>query len=135
MVLIHETYKTLFMKKFLGILVGVIVLGLLIFIWTRYYLVFGDGVKAGTLNYVVRKGYVFKTWEGEVILTGLQSKAGTSMQSNEFLFSVDNDDVAKKLELASGSLVQLHYKEYNGTIPWRGYSRFVVDSIISIEKK
>src|ERR1700759_4610140 len=120
------------MKKFLKILNAVVVLGLLVFVWVRYYLVFGDGVKAGTLNYVVRKGYMFKTWEGEVILTGLQSKAGTSMQSNEFLFSVDNDDVAKKLELASGSLVQLHYKEYNGAIPWRGYQKYVVDSIVSI---
>jgi hypothetical protein len=128
-------FKHSFMKKFLGILAAVVILGLLIFIWARYYLVFGDGVKAGTLNYVVRKGYVFKTWEGEVILTGLQAKTGTSMQSNEFLFSVDNDEVAKKLELASGSLVQLHYKEYNGAVAWRGYSKFVVDSIVSIEKK
>ena len=125
----------LIMKKILGIIVAVLVVGLVIFIWARYYIVFGDGIKAGTLNYVVRKGYLFKTYEGEVILTGLQSKGANSMQSNEFTFSIDNADVAKKLELASGSLVQLHYKEYNGTIPWRGYSRFVVDSIVSIEKK
>jgi len=123
------------MKKVLGIIVAVLIVGILIFVYARYYLVFGDGVKAGTLNYVVRKGYIFKTYEGEVILTGIQSKVPNSMQSNEFLFSVDNEDVAKKLELASGSLVQLHYKEYNGAIPWRGYSKFIVDSIVSIEKK
>ncbi|HEV2479949.1 MAG TPA: hypothetical protein VGS79_09790 [Puia sp.] len=123
------------MKKVLGIIVAVLIVGLLIFVYARYYLVFGDGVKAGTLNYVVRKGYIFKTYEGEVILTGIQSKVPNSMQSNEFLFSVPNEDVAKKLELASGSLVQLHYKEYNGSIPWRGYSKYVVDSIVSIEKK
>ena len=39
---------------------------------------------------------------------------------------------AEKLELASGKQVQLHYKEYVGTLPWRGYSKYVVDSIISI---
>ena len=123
------------MKKILGIIVAVLVIGLVLFGSVRYYWVFGDGVKAGTLNYVVRKGYVFKTYEGELILTGLQSKTPNSMQSNEFLFSVDNADVAKKLELASGSLVQLHYKEYTGAVPWRGYSKYVVDSIVSIEKK
>lgn len=125
----------MFMKKILWIFVAVVVVALGLFLSVRYYWVFGDGVKAGTLNYVVRKGYVFKTYEGELILTGLKSMAPNSMQSNEFLFSVDNADVAKKLELASGSLVQLHYREYNGAIPWRGYSKFVVDSIVSIEKK
>lgn len=123
------------MKKFLRIFIAVVVLALVFFISVRYYWVFGDGVKAGTLNQVVRKGYIFKTYEGELIQTGLQSKAPNSMQSNQFSFSVDNEEVAKKLELASGKLVQLHYKEYVGTIPWRGYSKYVVDSIISIDGK
>jgi hypothetical protein len=57
------------------------------------------------------------------------------MQSNEFLFSVDNKAVAEKLELASGHQVQLHYREYVATLPWRGYSKFVVDSIVSIQEK
>ena len=123
------------MKKILRIVVAVLVLGLLLFFFVRYYWVFGDGVKAGTLNYVVRKGYVFKTYEGELIQTGLQSKAPNSMQSNEFTFSVDNAAVAQKLELASGKQVQLHYREYVGSIPWRGFSKYVVDSIISIQEK
>jgi hypothetical protein len=127
--------KHSFMKKFLRIFLVVVVLGLVIFFLVRYYWVFGDGVKAGTLNYVVRKGYVFKTYEGELIQTGLQSKAPNSMQSNEFVFSVDNAAVAQKLELASGQQVQLHYKEYVGAIPWRGYSKYVVDSIVSIQGK
>ena len=123
------------MKKILRIVVAVLVLGLLLFFFVRYYWVFGDGVKAGTLNYVVRKGYVFKTYEGELIQTGLQSKAPNSMQSNEFTFSVDNAAGAQKLELASGKQVQLHYREYVGSIPWRGFSKYVVDSIISIQEK
>lgn len=124
--------KIYVMKKILGIIIAIVVVALVLFLSVRYYWVFGDGVKAGTLNYVVRKGYVFKTYEGELIQTGLQSKAPNSMQSNEFLFSVDNKGVAEKLELASGKQVQLHYKEYVGTLPWRGYSKYVVDSIISI---
>jgi hypothetical protein len=120
------------MKKFLGILVGVIVLVVALIFYFRYDRPFGEGVKAGTLNYVVYKGWLWKTYEGEVILAGFQNKVNSSLQSNEFTFSIDNEAVAKRLELASGREVQLHYYEYVGTLPWRGVSKFIVDSIVSI---
>jgi hypothetical protein len=120
------------MKKFLGILVAVIVVGLVIFIGLRYFFVFGEGVKAGELNYVVKKGFLFKTYEGKMIQNGLRSKAPNTVQSYEFVFSVSNESVAQKLMLNSGRIVLLHYKEYMGSVPWRGYSEFVVDSIVSI---
>lgn len=101
------------------------------FVYFRYYFVFGSGVKTGTLNYVVHKGYVFKTYEGEMILSGVSSKTPGTIQSNQFLFSVENEDVAKKLERMGGMEVELQYKEYLGALPWRGYSKFVVDSILS----
>jgi hypothetical protein len=124
------------MKKGLLIFCAVIIAVLFLFIYFRYYRPFADdGVKAGTLNYVVHKGYIFKTYEGELIQTGLQSKAPNSMQSNEFTFSIVDETIAKRLELASGKEVQLHYQEYLGTLPWRGYSKFIVDSIISIAGK
>ena len=120
------------MKRVLGIIVLVAVVVLLLFIGTRYYFVFGEGVKAGTLNYIVKKGYVFKTYEGEMILTGLQSRAPNSMQSNEFSFSIEDAALAQKLMLNSGREMQLHYKEYLGSVPWRGYSKFIVDSVVLI---
>ena len=120
------------MKKFLGVLVAVIVLVLALIYYFRYGRPFGEGVKAGTLNYVVYKGWLWKTYEGEVILAGFQNKVNSSLQSNEFTFSIDNEAVAKRLELASGKEVQLHYYEYVGTLPWRGVSKFIVDSIVSI---
>jgi hypothetical protein len=120
------------MKKFLGILVGVIVLVVALIFYFRYGRPFGEGVKAGTLNYVVYKGWLWKTYEGEVILAGFQNKVNSSLQSNEFTFSINNEAVAKRLELASGKEVQLHYYEYVGTLPWRGVSKFIVDSIVSI---
>jgi hypothetical protein len=120
------------MKKFLGILVGVIVLVVALIFYFRYGRPFGEGVQAGTLNYVVYKGWLWKTYEGEVILAGFQNKVNSSLQSNEFTFSIDNEAVAKRLELASGKEVQLHYYEYVGTLPWRGVSKFIVDSIVSI---
>jgi hypothetical protein len=118
------------MKKFLGIAIGVIIVGVVIWFYFRYERPFGEGVKAGTLNYVVYKGYIWKTYEGEVILAGFQNKP--NLQSNEFTFSIDDASVARRLELASGKEVQLHYLEYLGSLPWRGYSKFIVDSVVSI---
>jgi hypothetical protein len=130
----RSSFKQTIMKKFLRIFVVVVALGLVLFFFFHYYFVFGRGVKAGVLNYVVEKGYIFKTYEGELIQTGIKSLAPNSMQSNEFTFSIADAVVAKKLMLSSGKEVQLHYEEYKGTVPWRGYSEFVVDSIISISE-
>lgn len=120
------------MRRFIFMIVGVIILLLAGFISYKYYFVFGRGVKAGELNYFVQKGYVFKTYEGKLIQTGYRSKQPGSLQSNEFEFSVVNEQVAQKLMTCSGKMVELHYKEYLGAVPWRGFSEFIVDSIVAI---
>lgn len=120
------------MKKFLGITIAVVVAGLLLFFYFRYFFVFGEGVKAGELNYVVKKGFIFKTYEGKLIQNGLRSKAPNTVQSYEFVFSVGDEAVAQKLMLNSGKNVELHYREYMGAVPWRGYSEFIVDSVVAI---
>ena len=120
------------MKRVIAIVIAVVVIVGILFVMGRYYFVFGEGVKAGTLNYVVKKGYIFKTFEGEMILTGLKSTAPSSMQSNEFLFSIEDAALAQRLMLNSGREMQVHYKEYLGSVPWRGYSKFIVDSVVMV---
>jgi len=120
-------------KRIWNIFLIIIVLALIGFIYTRYYFVVGTGVKSGQLNYVVYKGYVFKTYEGRLIQAGLRSTPGAAVQSNEFIFSVGKKEVAEKLMMLGGKNVDLQYKEYMGTLPWRGYSKYVVDSIMVIE--
>jgi hypothetical protein len=121
-------------QKGCAIVAGILVLALAAFLYVRFYFVFGEGVKSGQLNYVVYKGYVFKTYEGKLIQSGLRSGAiEGSIQSNEFIFSVADSAIADQLMLAGGRMVDLHYREYMGALPWRGYSKFVVDSIIKIE--
>ena len=120
------------MGRFVFIIVAVIVLILGGVFFYKYYFVFGRGVKAGELNYFVQKGYVFKTYEGKLIQSGYKGKVAGTIQSNEFQFSVSNERIAQQLMTASGKFVELHYKEYLGAIPWRGFSPFMVDSIMSI---
>lgn len=121
------------MGRFVFIVVSIIVLVLGGLFFYKYYFVFGEGVKAGELNYFVNKGFVFKTYEGKLIQSGYRGKVVGTIQSNEFQFSVSSERVAQQLMTASGKVVELHYKEYLGAIPWRGYSPFIVDSVISIK--
>ena len=125
--------KTSGFKKFLRWLVIVCIVVFAIVFWWKYYFVFGEGVKSGELNYVVKKGNLFKTYEGKLIQSGFRSKTVGTIQSYEFVFSVVDDSIANILMNNSGSQFDLHYKEYKGALPWRGYTRFVVDKIISMK--
>jgi hypothetical protein len=120
------------MGRFFSIvIIALIVIGAGLFYW-RFYWVFGEGVKSGELNFVVKKGYVFKTYEGKLIQSGFRGGMAGSIQSYEFEFSVENDQIATMLMENSGKQFDLHYKEYLGAIPWRGNTKYIVDSILSM---
>lgn len=119
-------------RKIRNTIFFVLLSGFLIWGGIRYYYPFAEGVKSGKLNYVVYKGFVFKTYEGKLIQSGIKSSSGGGIQSNEFEFSVGKKELAEELMHAGGKTVELHYTEYFGAIPWRGYSRYVVDKIVSI---
>ncbi len=118
-------------KKFLNWLLFLIVILGSFYFWWQYYYVFGEGVKSGELNFVVKKGNIFKTYEGKLIQSGIRSRTVGSIQSYEFDFSVTDDSIANVLMNNSGNYFDLHYKEFKGTLPWRGYSVYIVDKIIS----
>jgi hypothetical protein len=121
------------MKKFLTILILVIIVGGGLFAYWRYFWVFGEGVKAGQLNNLMKKGYIFKTYEGRLIQAGFQGGGAGSVQSNEFRFSVVDPKVANQLMVNSGKEFELHYKEFMATVPWRGTTVYIVDSILSMK--
>ncbi len=120
-------------RRFFRTFVIILILALAGYIYWKYYFPYtSDGVKSGYLNYAVRKGQLFKTYEGKLIQEGLRSKTVGSIQSNEFEFSIKSREVFEVLKVNSGKIFDLHYKEYNGVIPWRGNTRYIVDSIISM---
>lgn len=115
-------------KKIFTTIIILLLLAGAIFFYFRFYWVFGYGTKAGVLNTFMLKGYVFKTYEGKIIQSGFRA----NIQSNEFDFSVTDENVAKILLENSGREVELHYKEYFGALPWRGMQRYIVDSVYEI---
>ena len=120
--------------KIITWITAVLLVAAAVFVYFKFYFVFGEGVKAGELNQIVYKGWVWKTYEGRLIQAGFKSNqnAGGSLQSNEFNFSVVDKAVADSLMLCSGKQVELHYKEYNGMLPWRGMQHHIVDRIVSV---
>ena len=49
-------------KKILTWLLVIFIVAIGVVVWWKYYFVFGEGVKSGELNYVVKKGNLFKTY-------------------------------------------------------------------------
>src|SRR5262245_41527358 len=122
-------------RRFFRTLLILLILGLGIYIYWKYYYPFtDDGVKSGYLNYAVRKGQLFKTYEGKLIQEGFRGRTGGQIQSYEFEFSIKSKRIFDILKMNSGKVFDLHYKEYNGVIPWRGNTRYIVDSIIAMRE-
>lgn len=123
------------MRKAIRIILIILVLGLAVFLYWRYYFVFAEGTKAGVLNTIQKKGFMFKTYEGKLIQSGFGSNNNSTgtIQSNYFDFSVANERIGKQLMENSGKNMELHYNRYLGALPWRGTQSYVVDSIYQIE--
>ena len=117
------------MKKFaiFFFLIIVLVLGSLIY-W-KYAFTYSEGYRAGLLQKFSLKGNVFKTYEGEMILSSVQSNSNVAIASEKFFFSVTDKNVALKLEKAQGESIVVHYQEKNGTLPWKGDNTYFVDSV------
>ena len=119
--------------KIVTIATSVVVVALAAFIFFRFFFVYSTGVNAGDLNYFQKEGILFKTYEGKMIQSGFRSsgKSTEGLHSNELQFSVTDPKVAERLMRASGKHVELRWKRYMGTLPWRGNSQFVVTEILS----
>ena len=116
-------------------ILSVLLLGLAVFVYFKFFFVYSEGTNEGDINYFQREGFVFKTYEGKMIQTGYNShNTSATIQSNEFKFSVVDAKVAEQIDSNSSRQIKLHWKRYLGTLPWRGNSQYVVDSIISVKK-
>lgn len=100
------------------------------------YLVFGtysNGYRAGTVIKLSEKGWVFKTYEGQLNM-GMaigDFAAANNTQIWDFSVSGSDDEVVKKLEEAmlSGHRVKLHYKEKFFRFFWSGDTKYFVDEV------
>ncbi|MBC8045347.1 MAG: hypothetical protein H7Y00_00985 [Fimbriimonadaceae bacterium] len=122
------------MKKFLiwSILIVIVVSTFLIY-W-MFYNTYSEGNRAGLLQKFSHKGNIFKTYEGELIMSSIRSNMNVPLASEKFFFSVTDDSIASLLSEMEGNYLKLHYKEKRRTLPWRGDSPYVVDGVKLVEE-
>ena len=70
---------------------------------------YSAGERAGFLQKISDKGWICKTWEGELSLVALPGAA-----PEKFLFTVRNAEVAKQVNAAVGKRVALTYEQHKG---------------------
>jgi hypothetical protein len=89
---------------------------------------YADGEHAGILQKFSHKGWVCKTWEGELAMTTVPGVAPTMWN-----FSVRDEDVVKQLNEVLGKRVVLHFAEHRG-IPSScfGETNFFVNGVTTI---
>jgi len=116
-------------KRFLIYLSTIIVLVLLGYGYWRYFFTYSEGNRTGLLQKFSRKGTLFKTYEGELVLSSIKSTSDVSIASEKFFFSVNDKELAKKMMGMEGQRVILHYQQKNAAILWRGDTPYMVDSV------
>ncbi len=86
---------------------------------------YSDGERAGVLQKFSRKGWVCKTWEGELAMTTVPGVAPELWE-----FTVRDDEVARQVNAALGKRVTLHYREHPG-VPTScfGQTPYYVDAL------
>jgi hypothetical protein len=100
------------LKGLLKYLVWLIIIPIALFslyTWASLNWVYSSGERAGYVQKFSLKGYICKTWEGEIVLV---SMPGT--QAEKFTFTVKDDSVAKKLNNSMGQRIKLMYEEHKG---------------------
>lgn len=100
------------LAKFLKYSIGLILIpiGLLaLYTWATLTWVYSSGERAGYVQKLSLKGWVCKTYEGELVLV---SMPGT--QAEKFFFSVRDQNVAKRINQTVGKRVRLIYEEHLG---------------------
>jgi hypothetical protein len=99
-------------KSFLTAIVAFVVVILAIFagyIWVALNWSYSEGERAGFMQKLSKKGWMCKTWEGELSLVALPGAA-----PEKFLFTVRDDEVAARINQQVGLRVALTYEEHRG---------------------
>ncbi len=100
------------MRKTLLILVGLILLVAMIFsayIWVALSWSYSTGERAGLMQKISRKGWLCKTWEGELLLTSMPGAI-----PEKFEFSVRDEVLANQLIEHTGQKLILTYAQHKG---------------------
>lgn len=92
---------------------------------------YSNGTRTGVVIKVSQKGYVFKTYEGELNLGGFSDGDGTVMPTKVWNFSIQKNDttIYNLITATQGKHVRLHYKEVIKNFFWQSETPYIVERI------
>jgi hypothetical protein len=102
------------------------------------YFTFGsysDGVRVGQIVKLSKRGFLFKTWEGELYQGFLESDptaAAGGIATRSWTFSVqDSEPLIQQMNavIEKGGKAKVHYHEKLALLPWLGETKYIVDSV------
>lgn len=114
------------------ILISAVVLAIA-FLCLSYWGVYDEGLRAGTVLRISKKGMIFKTYEGQLNVQtfGAIKGANPIMEAFDFSVSASDTQVIKDLQEVSlsGERVNLHYVARYVTFPWRGDTKYFITKV------
>jgi len=116
-------------KKIFQWFIVLIIITIGSFFYWKYFYTYSEGYRAGLLQKFSSKGALFKTYEGEIILSSVASNKDVALASEKFLFTMTNKSLVRQFDMLQGETVIVHYRQKNGSLFWRGDSQYLVDSV------
>ncbi len=120
-------------RKVLLIILAVLILATAI-AFLVFNFTYSEGSRAGVVIKFSKRGYVMKTYEGELNMGGMGNIPNTAQMNMIWNFSVKDKTVADKLMELEGRKVSLHYKEIIQNMPWQGDTKYFVDGVEVIKE-
>jgi hypothetical protein len=102
----HRSHKAL---SFLSIIILVPVVVFALWAWVALGYTYSRGERAGYVQKISKKGWLCKTWEGELAMANLPG-----VMPEIFRFTVRNDSIAQVIENNAGKRVSLTYEQHKG---------------------
>ncbi|MEZ4911140.1 MAG: hypothetical protein R2774_09795 [Saprospiraceae bacterium] len=119
--------KSLF-KKLLWVLFFLLIIGCTSYYFYRNYTI-SEGSRTGILYKISKKGAVFKTYEGELQLAGMQIMNNAS----KFDFSLEDSASYVAAQGLEGKNVRVYYKQKINAFPWQGDTDYLVYKIEEVK--
>lgn len=119
-------------REVLLVLSLLIVVGLAVTFFV-FNFTYSEGTRAGVLTKLSKRGFVLKTYEGELNMGGLGNIPNTAQGNQIWNFSVKNEAVAAELQKHEGERVVLQYEEKIKAMPWQGETNYFVVGVKEVE--
>lgn len=95
--------------RWIGGLVVVVLAGSILYVWLALTWSYSSGERAGYVQKLSKKGWICRTWEGELAMVSMPGTA-----TEKWLFTVRDDAVVERINQAMGKRVALHYEQHKG---------------------